>query len=84
VTVADASFVGSVLLVAVIVAEALATGVGAVNKPLVLIDPTDAVQVTPALAESLATAAVNAWVAPATIATGLRGLMVTLMAGVIG
>jgi hypothetical protein len=77
--VTDALLVESALLVAVTAAVAVVTGVGAVYTPLVAIVPTDTVQVTPAAATSLVTVAVNAWVAPATMATGLSGLIATLI-----
>ena len=83
-TVTDADLVGSVLLVAVTVAEVPTTGVAAVYKPLELIVPVEVVQVTPALAESLATAAVKVWVAPAIMAAGVSGLMATVIAGAPG
>ena len=54
----EADLVESVLLVAVTVAEEVNTGIGAVYTPL-LIDPADAVQLTPALAESPETVAVK-------------------------
>jgi hypothetical protein len=66
VTVAVPVLVVSALLVAVIVAVAVLTGVGAVYTPPDVIEPTEAVQVTPALAPSAATVAVNVWLAPAT------------------
>jgi len=59
VMVAVADLVVSVLLVAVTVAEVVATTAGAVYTPVELIAPVVAVQVTPALAESLLTVAVN-------------------------
>ena len=65
-TVAVAILVVSVLPVAVMVAEAVVTGVGAVYTPPEVIEPTEAAQVTPALAPSLVTVAANVWVAPAT------------------
>jgi hypothetical protein len=77
--VTDALLVVSALLVAVTVAVAVATGVGAVYMPLVVIDPADVVQITPAAATSSVTVAVKAWVAPATMATGLSGLIATLI-----
>ena len=55
----------SLLLVAVIDAVAVLTGVGAVYTPPDAIEPTEAVQVTPALAPSAVTVAVKVWVAPA-------------------
>jgi hypothetical protein len=73
----------SVLLVAVIVADAVATGVGAVYTPAELIAPTEADQLTPALAESFETVAAKVWVAPATMATGTV-VMATLIAGAAG
>jgi hypothetical protein len=79
-TVTVAVFDASDLLVAVIVADAVLTGSGAVNTPAEVMKPTVAVHVTPALAESLATDAVKVWVAPATIATGVVE-METLIAG---
>lgn len=58
-TLTEALLVVSALLVAVTVAVAVTTGVGAVYTPLVVIDPADEVQVTPAPAASLATVAVK-------------------------
>jgi hypothetical protein len=78
-TLTDALFVESALLVAVSIAVAVTTGVGAVYKPLALIDPVVAVHVTPAAFTSLATVAVKLWVAPASIATGFNGLIATLI-----
>jgi hypothetical protein len=76
--VTEEDLVGSVLLVAVTVAEEVVTGVGAVYTPL-LIDPADAVQVTPAFAESPTTVAVKVCVAPPTMPTGVDGLTETLI-----
>jgi hypothetical protein len=73
--------VASALLVAVTIAVSVTTGVGAVYTPLVLIDPADAVHVTPAAVASLVTVAVKVWVAPPTIAAGLSGLIATLICG---
>jgi hypothetical protein len=64
VIVADAVFVGSDLLVAVTVAEVVVTGDGAVYTPAEVMAPVEAVQVTPALAESLLIVAVNVCEAP--------------------
>jgi hypothetical protein len=64
VTVAVADFVVSVLLVAVMVAEVVVITAGAVYTPADVIVPVVADQVTPALAESLVTVAVNVWLAP--------------------
>jgi uncharacterized membrane protein YczE len=47
VTVTEEVFEVSVLLVAVIVADAVATGVGAVYTPPAVIEPTEALHVTP-------------------------------------
>jgi hypothetical protein len=77
--VTEAALVESVLLVAVTVAEEVVTGMGAVYTPL-LIDPTDAVQFTPAFAESPATVAAKVCVAPPTIFTATEGLTETLIA----
>jgi hypothetical protein len=76
--VTEAALVGSVLLVAITVADEVATGIGAVYTPL-LMDPTDAVQFTPALVESPTTVAVKVCVAPPTIPTAADGLMETLI-----
>jgi hypothetical protein len=70
-TVSVADFVGSLLLVAVTVAEAVVTGVGAMYRPAALIEPAEAVQVTPALTRSLVTVAAKAWLAPATNVAGV-------------
>ena len=80
-TLTDALLVASALLVAVTTAVSVTTGVGAVYKPLVVIDPADAVHVTPAPVASLATVAVKVWVAPLTKAAGLSGLIATLIGG---
>ena len=70
-TVTLALLLGSVLLVAVTVADAVDTTAGAVYKPVALIVPTDALQVTPGVTvPSLLTTAANCCVAPPTIATG--------------
>ncbi|MDP9035903.1 MAG: hypothetical protein M3O50_13970 [Myxococcota bacterium] len=59
------------MLVAVTVADAVVTTAGAVYNPVALIDPTDAVHVTPGVAvPSLGTVAANCCVAPPIIATG--------------
>jgi hypothetical protein len=47
----------------------------------VVIDPADAVHVTPAAVASLATVAVKVWAAPLTMAAGLSGLIATLIGG---
>ena len=86
-TVTDADRVGSFTLVAVTTAEVPATGlaavyvvatplsvVAAVNEPPPVTD-----QVTPEFELSLVTVAVNAWVAPPIMATGLAGAIVTAM-----
>jgi len=80
-TLTDALLAVSALLVAVTIAVSVTTGVGAVYMPLVVIDPADAVHVTPAAVASLATAAVKVWVAPLTMPTGLSGLIATLICG---
>jgi hypothetical protein len=69
VTIALDVLVGSALLVAVTVAELVVTGVGAVYSPAELIAPADALQVIPALLESLATVAAKTWVPPAVSVT---------------
>jgi hypothetical protein len=79
-TVALAALAGSVLLVTVIVAVAAVTGTGAVYMPPVVIDPTDVLHVTPALAESFVTAAAKACVPPAVRVTD-SGLTETLRIG---
>jgi hypothetical protein len=71
------------LLVAVMVAEAVATGVGAVYTPAAVIAPTEADQVTPALAESFVTVAAKVCVAPAA-SVALAGLIATLITGAGG
>ena len=73
VTVAVADFEVSALLVAVIVA-------GAVYTPAVVMVPVEAVQVTPAFEESLATVAVKVWV-PAADSVAVAGVTDTLIAG---
>jgi hypothetical protein len=80
VTVAVAVLVVSDLLVAVMVAAAVGTGVGAVYTPAAEMVPTEAVQVTPGVAPSLVTVAVNVVVAPAT-SVAVVGVMATLIAG---
>lgn len=75
-TAAVPDLVVSVLLVAVIVAVVVVTGVGAVYTPADVMVPTDAVHVTPALAESAVTVAANVCVAPAT-SVAVGGLTVT-------
>jgi hypothetical protein len=81
VTVAVPVLVVSVLLVAVIVAvPAASTTAGAVYTPPEVIAPVEAVHVTPALAVSFATVAVNVWLAPP-INVAVSGLTATLIAG---
>ena len=79
VIVAVAILVGSDLLVAVIVAEVEVTGAGAVYPPTEVIEPVEAVQVTPALAESLVTVAAKVCVPPP-ISVADVGLTATLTA----
>jgi hypothetical protein len=62
--VAVADLLGSDLLVAVTVADVAVTGDGAVYTPAAVIEPAEACQVTPALAESLLTVAMKVCVAP--------------------
>lgn len=81
VTVAEADFVVSVLLVAVTVAVVAAVTAAAVNLPFASTVPLVAlallaVQVTPALAESFITVAVNCAVPPA-VTVAVVGLTVT-------
>jgi len=68
------------LLVAVMVAEVVVTGEGAVYTPAEVMEPMLAVHVTPALAESFETVAVNVCVAPATNVAE-PGTTATLIAG---
>jgi hypothetical protein len=64
VIVAVANLLGSDLLVAVTVADVAVTGDGAVYKPAAVIEPVEACQITPALAESLLTVTMKVCVAP--------------------
>jgi hypothetical protein len=79
--VADAALVGSVLLVAVTVAVALAvvTCAGAVYTPPEVIEPAEAAHVTPALAESSVTTAVNVCVALLIMVIELTAPIATLI-----
>ena len=83
VTTAVPVLVVSVLLVAVMVAEVVVTGDGAVYTPAEVMAPIEAVQVTPALAESFETVAVNVCVAPATN-VAVEGVTATLIDGGAG
>jgi hypothetical protein len=83
VTVAVADLLASALLVAVTVADVKVMTVGAVYTPAEVTVPVDAVQVTPELAESFATVAVNVWVAPP-IRVTTAGPTVTPIAGAVG
>jgi hypothetical protein len=80
VTEAVAVFVVSDLLVAVMVAAVVGTGVGAVYTPPEVMVPAEAVQVTPGVEPSLVTVAVNVVVAPATM-VAVVGVTATLIAG---
>ena len=80
VTVAAADLVASVLLVAVTVAEVAVITAGAVYTPAEVTVPVEAVHVTPALAESFVTVAVNVWLAPP-MRVAVVGLTATLIAG---
>jgi hypothetical protein len=77
--VAVADLVGSATLVAVTTAVAVLTGLGAVNNPCELIEPAEAVHVTPEPLMSLPTVSLNCRVAPPIIAAGAVGLIVTVI-----
>ena len=83
VIVAEADFVVSVLLVAVTVAEAVVITAGAVYTPADVTVPVEAVHVTPALAVSFETVAVNVWLAPP-MSVAVAGVTATLIAGGAG